>query len=662
MRDPLARLFNARSVAAIGGGWAANVVQSLETSGFDGDIWAVHPRKTDIGTARVFADLDALPGPPDAAFVGVNRDLTPKILRQLREMGAGGAICFASGFAETGADDLQAELREAAGDMPVLGPNCYGILNYFDKVALWPDQHGGVPVERGVGLISQSSNIAINLTMNTRGLPIGKVACVGNAACIGVAELAQHMIADPRISAIGFYLEGFGDAAAFAEMAEAAQRAGKPLVAIKAGRTEAAKAAAASHTAAMAGSGIVSSAFLARCGVAEVRDLATLIEALKIFHVTGGLAGNRLATMSCSGGEAGLIADRADGLNLTFPAPEPHQITAMGNILGPLVALANPLDYHTFIWGDRDKMAGVFSAMADGPYDLCALVMDLPHTGRCDLSAWHPTLDALRRVAATSDVPMALMTTMSDCFPEALASELIADGIIPLSGLGEGLSAIEAAIKPTETHGWRPIPVKVAGEGRMLNEAVGKQRLAALGVSVPNVYSPAANGSGPFVVKGLGLAHKSEAGAVRLNVAGDDLDDAIATVPGPDGHLIEEMVTGGSVELLVTVRRDPVCGATLTLGMGGTSTEVLADTQTLVLPVTAEDVRGALMALRHAPLLRGFRGRAAPDIDAAIDVALRLADAIQSDDTLTEIEINPLILRADGAVAVDVLMTEDDRP
>ena len=178
-------------------------------------------------------------------------------------MGCGGAVCFASGYAEAGEEELQNALVTAAGDMPLLGPNCYGVLNYLDGAMLWPDQHGGRAVDSGVAIISQSSNIAINLSMQARGLPMAYVACVGNQAQTSLADMARSLLADPRVTAAGLYIEGIVDAADFAAMADEAMAAGKPVVAIKAGRTAAAQAAASSHTAALAGDGAASSAVTA---------------------------------------------------------------------------------------------------------------------------------------------------------------------------------------------------------------------------------------------------------------------------------------------------------------------------------------------------------------------------------------------------------------
>jgi acyl-CoA synthetase (NDP forming) len=193
----LSRLLRPRSIALFGGGWAVNVVAQLKKSGFDGDIWPVNPKRADILGVPCLASIDDLPVAPDASFIGVNRDATIEVVQRLSAMGAGGATCFASGFLESEAEtaggaDLQARLIKAAGDMPILGPNCYGLINYLDNVTLWPDQHGGLPVDSGVAIVAQSSNIAINMTMQARGLPIAYVVAAGNQAQIGASDIAAH--------------------------------------------------------------------------------------------------------------------------------------------------------------------------------------------------------------------------------------------------------------------------------------------------------------------------------------------------------------------------------------------------------------------------------------------------------------------------------------
>ncbi len=320
----LDRLLRPKSIAVLGAGWALNVIEQCQKMGFKGPVWPVHPTKSEIGGLKAYPSLADLPEPPDATFIGVNRFATIDVVRELSAMGAGGAICFASGWTEAGEPELQQKLIDAAGDMPILGPNCYGVINYLDGALLWPDQHGGIPVEKGVALVSQSSNIVINLGMQQRGLPVAYVACLGNAAVVGLADLAGALLDDPRVTALGLYIEGIDDAPAFAALAEKARAAGKGVVAIKSGKTELSRTAAASHTASLAGGGAASSAFLRQVGVAEVNTPSELVETLKLFHVHGPQIGTRICSLSCSGGEAGLVADLAAPYGIDFP-PVPQE-------------------------------------------------------------------------------------------------------------------------------------------------------------------------------------------------------------------------------------------------------------------------------------------------------------------------------------------------
>lgn len=664
MTRDLRRLLRPRSIAVLGSGWAANVVEQCRKMGFDGPVWPVHPTRDQIAGAPCFRSLADLPEAPDATFIGVNRHATLDVVAELAAMGAGGATCFASGWEEAGEADLQARLVQAAGDMPILGPNCYGVINYLDGALLWPDQHGGVRVERGVALLSQSSNIVINLTMQARALPVAYVACLGNAAQVGLAELAGALLADERVTALGMYVEGIDDAAAFADLAERARAAGKGIVCIKSGKTELSRTAAASHTASLAGGGAASSAFLKACGVAEVSTPAELIETLKIFHVCGPQIGPRLCSLSCSGGEAGLVADLAAPFAVDFPAPSQAQRERLGEILGPIVAIANPLDYHTFIWGDGPRTTDVFSTMLGG-YDAGIFIIDPPRPDRCDPSSFQPALDAVVAAAAQTGKPAFAVASLPENFDEGLAAQMMGGNVVPMMGLETALGAIRAAQTAPNRGGWRPWPVRDSRSLRMRDEASSKALLAAAGVAVPLSASAAtmaelalaAEGlARPLALKGLGFAHKTEAGAVRLGLSSLDGQAGMA---GATGYLAEEMVTGAVAELLIGLRRDPVYGATLTLGFGGVTAELLADIVTLVLPVTADEVGAALRSLKLWPLLDGYRGRAKADVAGAVAAVMAMQALLRDNPSLDEIEVNPLILTPDRAVAVDAVIWEE---
>ena len=685
VRD-LSRLLRPRSVAVIGGGvWCENVVQQCRAIGFRGAIWPVHPTRAEIAGAPAFEGLAALPSAPDAVFIGVNRTLTVQLVAQLAEMGAGGATCFASGFREAQLEsedgaDLQEQLLAAAKDMPVIGPNCYGFINYLDGVALWPDQHGGLQVDRGVAIVTQSSNVAINLTMQSRALPLAYVVTVGNQAQTGLAQIGQALLDDPRVTVLGLYIEGVGDLRAFEALAAQARRMGKPIVALKTGRSPQARAGAVSHTASLAGSGAGARALFARLGVAEVTGLDAFLETLKLLHVTGALPSRRIASLSCSGGEASLMADSALDLNLEFPPLTKAQKTALRTALGPMVALANPLDYHTYIWGDVAAMTATFSALLGDDLALSCIVVDFPRADRCDPAAWECVVTAAVAAKTGTGVStgggLALVSSLPETMPETVAQKLIAQEIVPLCGIESALKAIEIAADIGQMQAVPPQPLLLPGpvqmpqelrHGHILNEHSAKARLLAHGVPVPEgrfcatakLAAQAAETLGfPLVLKGMGHAHKSEAGAVHLNLRSSQAVAQAAADMDSDGYLLEQMVTDGVAEVLVAVLRDPAHGFVLTIGAGGVMTEILMDVATRLVPATAQDVRAALTELRLYPVLRGYRGSPGINIDALIQAVLGVQSfVLETAAHLEEVEINPLICTPDRAVAVDALIT-----
>ena len=674
----LSRLFRPRSIAVIGGGaWGPAVVEQCLKMGFAGEIWPVHPARAEMHGVACHRGVDDLPGAPDAAFVGVNRHLTIETVGALAARGAGGAVCFASGFAEAEGEtgegaSLQARLVEAAGGMPVLGPNCYGLINYLDGALLWPDQHGGVRVERGVALIGQSSNMLINLTMQRRSLPLAYCVAAGNQAQTGLAEMAMAVMEDPRVTAVGLHIEGVGDVRAFEAMAARARALGKPVVALKLGRSEQARAATVSHTASLAGADAVGRAFLRRLGIAIVSTLPELLEALKLLHVHGVLPGRDLCSLSCSGGEAALVADAAVGRGVRFRALTEDERGRVRATLGPLVSVANPLDYHTFIWGDGARMAETYAAMLGCGFDLSLLILDFPRDDRCSQAAWECAVDAILDASARTGARTAVVASLPEGMPEARAARFLAAGIAPMCGLDETLAAADAAAGIAEA--WaRPPPAPVLpaspvrGGARLLDEAEAKRVLAAHGLAIPDgrvVATPqeaagAADALGfPVALKALGVPHKTEAGAVALGLAdAHAVAEAARGMPSGLGFLVERMVGGPVAELIIGVLSDPAHGLALTIGAGGVLAELLADTATLMIPATEEEVGAAVAELRSAALLRGFRGRPRGDLEAVVRAVMAVQDfAAANAGRLLELDINPLIVTPEGAVAADALV------
>lgn len=695
------------------------VVKQCERMGFDGEIWPVHPRRESFEGRPAFRSIAHLPGSPDAAFVGVNRHATIDTAAALSRLGAGGAICYASGFLESeDGGGLQRALIAAAGDMPIVGPNCYGAINYLDGAPLWPDQHGGRrldPKASGVAIVTQSSNIAVSLTMQQRGLPLAYVVTAGNQAQLGVSDLAAAMIRDERVSALGLHVEGFDSIPGFEALAAMSRARRVPVVVMKTGRSERGRAAALSHTASLAGSDAGAQAFLQRLGFARVQSIPALLEALKFLHTHGTLQGVRLGAMCCSGGEAGVVADAADDCALTCPRLEPDHAAAVTATVHPLVAVGNPFDYHTFNWGDEAALTQTFTAFARGGFDANLLVLDFPRGDRCVDDDWWASVNAFGRAMTAAAGKGAIVATMAENLPEATAIRLIERGIAPLVGVRDALAAMECAAAVGAA--WQsPLPAPLirnrcgSMDPMMLDEAAAKARLAEFGIAIPHgriahsadaAVAIAASIGEPVALKALGILHKTDRGALRLNLrepgeirsaaqallstgppdtmAGDAPSGAcnaqISSIgtsapasaqppaagepDSPARLLVEQYITDTVAELIVGLHRDPQFGLLLTLGSGGVLVEIVADAVTLLLPVTAAEVRDALSRLKCAAILSGFRGGEPADVDAAVAAVLNVARlAAAHFDRIEELDINPLAIRPRGcgAVALDALI------
>jgi acyl-CoA synthetase (NDP forming) len=681
----LERLLRPKSIAAIGGLQAGRVVEQCQLMGYEGDIWPVHPTKKEVGGLPAFASVEDLPGSPDAAFVGVNRHITVEVIKSLRAIGAGGAICYASGFLEadeTGAE-LQSALVEAAGDMPVLGPNCYGLINYADAALLWPDQQGGRRLEAGqtgVAIIAQSSNIAINFTMQQRGLPLAYILTVGNQALVGMSDLALNILDDPRVTALGLHVEGFDSITGMEALAKKSRALGKPIVVFKVGKSEQAQSTTLSHTASLAGSRAAADAFLWRNGFGQVHSIPNFLESLKLLHVCGTLDGYRLSSMSCSGGEASIIADSAVGKKVYFPALGEDQKRPLEAALGPMVTVANPLDYHTYCWGNAEVMTAVYSGMVGNNFDMNFLILDFPHPARCEDWEWHIAVESFDAALKANKAKGAFVISLPENISEEYTARFMGKGIVSLYGFDEALHAVEIAADIG--HAWRLVesePVLQLSQPKpdkiTLNEATAKQKLADFQVPIPanesissvqQAIDHADEIGYPLVLKALGIAHKTESNAVRLNLRSNEeiATAALSLLELSDTLYLESMVESAVVELIVGITRDPQFGLVLTIGSGGILVEIMKDSKTLLVPASRSEVEKALGELNSAPLFGGYRGKPKADLKAAVGAILAIQSyAISAADELLELDVNPLLICAEGkgAFAADALIVLEEK-
>jgi len=557
--------------------------------------------------------------------------------------------------------------------MPLIGPNCYGLLNYMSGVALWPDQHGGERVDGGAAIIAQSGNLAINFTMQRRRLPLAAIVTIGNQAAVGIEPVLEACLEDARIRAVGLYVEGFTDLPAFVRVADRARERRVPLVVLKTGRSAAGAKLALSHTASLTGADGLCDALFDRLGVARVSTAENFIETLTLLAAFGPLDGNRLTTISCSGAEASIFADLAADTGLDLPALSADQKRDLQGLLGDTVHATNPFDFHTFIWGDEAKMTRCFETVLSGGIDTALFSLDVPREDRCDIEDWWPTLRAITAAARSSGRRTAVVSTLPENMPETVGAYLLAHGVVPLHGLDRALSAIEAAAamgQARQRESPAPLPAGPSPVGplRTWDEVEAKKALAAIGVTVPaaeivtdaKMAMAAAERIGyPVVLKAVSAAivHKTEASAVVL-----DLHDTEAVAVAAeellavsDQVLVEAMVTDAVAELIVGVDRDPQFGPYMVVGFGGVTVELISDSRILLPPLDRGEVEQALLNLRTSALLEGYRGRPPGDVDAVVDTVLAVGRFVEDNrDRIAEIDINPLMVRPRGLGAVAV--------
>lgn len=675
----LQRMLAPESIAVVGGSVAEEVVRQCRKIGFAGAIWPVNPRRSHVEGLPCYPDIASLPAAPDATFIAVPREPTIEIVDALARRGASGVVCYASGFAEVDAEGkaLQDRLVQCAGDMALVGPNCYGMLNYLDGLALWPDRQGGHRVERGVALITQSGNIGLNITMQQRNLPIAYMIAVGNKAQTEMHEYIDALLLDPRVTAIGLHIEGLSDIHAFSQSALRALQKGIPVVALKMGSSAIGAQLTASHTSSLAGSDSLYDALFRRMGIARVHDVAELIETLKLLHACGPLRGNRVRAMMCSGGDASMVADLGQVSGLDFPTLCVDSQQALHAVLGDQVALNNPLDYQTYIWGDQPALTACFSAMMQTPADVSLLVLDYPKKDDVPIEGWDEVVAAYIDAHARHPEPAMQISTLPELMPAEVAQQLLAAGIAPMQGMREALVAIRAAATigacAAQAHLIAPVAPcagHVDTSAAAMDEPSAKAALAQFGLPVPaarlvndlaSAQQAAAALGYPVVIKAVGadLLHKTELGAVKLNLTNaDQVATAITQLqPLAQQFLVERMVPGVLAELIVGVTRDAQFGLSLTIGAGGILVELMRDAVTLLLPASREQILAALRSLRCFRLLDGYRCKPKADLDAVVSaIAAIVAYAEAHGTTLQELDVNPLMVLPDGAVAVDALI------
>lgn len=689
------RLLKPRHVCIVGGQAMADSIIRCAHAGFDGNIWVVNPKYEELGGRKCYPSIAALPEAPDATFIAVPREATIEILKELQARGAGGAICYAAGFAEVGGEGiaLQEQFIAASGDLAVVGPNCYGILNYLNGIVLWPTGHNGQKVETGCALVAQSGNIALNLTCNDRSVPFAYVITSGNQVVLNVADFVDALAEDPKVTAIGLYIEAVSDIPAFSRAAVKALVNGKPLIALKAGKSELGSQLAMSHTSSLAGSDRMYDALFDRLGVIRVNSIPDLLETMKLISIAGLPQGKSLAVFTCSGGDGLMTADLAEELGVPLNPHSPEQIADLKTQLPNFASVTNPLDYNTSLWSHEDLLTKCFDTVMRGDYDAGMLIIDYATDGEASERACDASVNAIMSACANHGKMPIVTSTLPELLPARVRNRMAKRHAAPMQGLPEAMRAFAAAAQfacqreelranTAEALVMLQMPV-LNGSTQIVSEHSAKFVLGKYGLNIPasRVVPPAdaakaaAELGFPVVIKVATpiIAHKTEAGAVAVNLKSTaEVEGAVARMHERVGTykrgvkieqvLVEAMVKDVVAELIIGVKRDTQFGLALVVGAGGVLVEMVEDSALLLLPTDRKTVEKAIHSLKIAKLLRGYRGKPAGDIEAVVNAVMAVAAYAEAHrGNLVELDVNPLMVLPKGAIAVDALIIQADK-
>lgn len=689
-RANLKTLLKPRHIAFVGGRHVERCIAMCREAGYRGEIWVVNPKYSTLAGIRCCPSIDALPGPLDAAFVAVSAVRSIETVRSLAAIGAAGAVCHASGFAELGGEHigLQHELAAAAGGLAVIGPNCMGFINGFDRVAMWGDHGYFEPVEgNGVALISQSGAFLFGVTNVERAYPLGFGISADNQAVIDIADLIHVVIEDARVRVVGLYLEGLLDGQKLGAALAASLEREIPVVLLRGGGTQASAERSLSHTGTLAVPNDFWAALVERYALIQVYSPKQLVETTKLLAISGILPGPRVFFAAYSGAACTLLAEQAPALSLELPPVTQANHDRIRHTLPDMVTISNPFDL-ALPWSsdasvkmeDAGSIAGCLKDVCEDEADAIAFLQDIPRAGGGRDTIWLPAIDAMIEIAAQTGLPSVVSSIFPEGLEPAVRGHALANGVSPLMGLTECLDALAGSARyraalNTVNEWAETMPLLALGRGPAgsvpMDEWQSKQALAGYGVQFPKAWAgpwqeaaSAADAIGfPVVLKVLSkhLSHKTQVGGVRLSLhSTDDVFDAVGTIKDNLSRaapallfshvLVEQMVEGGVMELLIGVKRHPGLGAALVVGRGGTVVESLRSYALALLPATERELRGAV-----AKLNLELEPRAMVNLLAM----LRCVEAYALDhlDELAELDINPVIVRADASmVAVDALV------
>jgi acetyl-CoA synthetase (ADP-forming) len=694
------RLLHPQSVAVFGasediGKFGGRIIHFLTRHGFPGTVYPINLHRAEIAGHKAYPRIADVPKAPDVAILAVPPSRLVASVKEAADVGVGCCVIITTGFAEAASDigaTQQAELVELSvkTGMRIIGPNCLGLIVPHHRMALCSSVVLNTDTlgDGSIGLVSQSAGLMVSVfdRSKTDGIGMRYAISVGNQSDLEICDFLEYMVEDAQTKAICVYIEGVLDPVRFRRAVRACRSADKPLVLIKTGRTEAGVVAAKSHTASLAGSWPVFEAVCRDEGVVLAKDPDDMMRAAHLLaSYPGKRPGGRVGVVASAGGAASTASDRVVEVGLQLAPITEDTRAGLRKLLLPPQA-RNPIDLGGRAVAQDLEIAGdcarVLLSDPNIDYALCFL-MSMPFYVR--------RATAVAEAALASGKPLAIVCTPGAA-ADAARAELRKLGIVVYDSFEQALRVLCLVADYDRLHAnAAALPERPAGlpsRDAMKPLAAGpqtesevKRLLAQYGISVAReIVASSAEAAGdaagklgfPVVVKVISreVVHKSDAGGVRVGL-GDrasvisavrEMEQSVLrAVPGAriEGYSVQEMVRG-EAEVIVGVRRDEQFGAVVMVGLGGIAVEILNDVAIATAPVSAQRVHQLLATLRTSPLFRGARGRPPLDVDAISGMVERVSWlAADLGSRLIDLEVNPLIVRAEGggAVAVDARAT-----
>jgi len=679
--------FEPRAIAVIGasrqrGRIGSEILHNLRASGFTGTLVPVHPDAAEIDGLRAYPSVRDIPGAIDLAVVVVPAGAVPAVVDDCVVKGVRAIVVISAGFGES--DGIGAALQDEVVDkiraagLRMIGPNCMGVLNTNPAFAVNATFSPVYPPAGRVAFSTQSGALGLAILDYVKRLNIGisSFASIGNKADVSGNDLLQYWAEDPRTDVILLYLESFGNPRKFAEIARRVGRT-KPIVAVKAGRSDAGARAASSHTGARATSDALVETMLRESGVIRTGTLEELFDVATVLANQPVPTGRRVAIVTNAGGPAILAADACEANGLEVPVLDESVQLRLRSFLPAVASVGNPVDMIASATPEQYRLT--LEAVASDPSIDSVIAIFIPPlvtdpdavAAEIRAAAARISKPIVATFLGTQGVRPQLAPVPSFAFPEAAAAALahvtrygewLRRPVVHPEAMADEMRAnVRAVVQQASAggEGWlspsecdailaaAEVPVLPSRTARTADEAVAAAREIGL----------------PAVLKavGKGILHKSDVGGVRLALASEQaVRDAFHALAGTLGDameavLVQPMITGG-IEMAVGGVNDPAFGPVVMCGTGGVLIDLLDDTAFAMCPLTESDATALVERVKGRVRMRGYRGAPAADEQALRQLLVRVSQLLHACPEIREMDLNPVMVLADGAIAADARM------